>query len=61
MFAADCRRELRRRPAAVVAADHLLPGALVAGAAEGARTAAIATTVLAGARPVTRERVRAGG
>ena len=46
MFAADCRRELRRRPADVVAADHLLPGALVAGAAEGARTAAVATTVL---------------
>jgi UDP:flavonoid glycosyltransferase YjiC (YdhE family) len=45
-FADDTRRELHRRPADVVAADHLLPGALVAGAAEGARTVAIATTVL---------------
>ena len=45
-FAADVLRELHRRPADVVAADHLLIGALVGGEAGGARTAAIATTFL---------------
>jgi len=45
-FAEDVADELRRRPADVVAADHLLPGALVAGQAAGARTAAIATTLM---------------
>jgi UDP:flavonoid glycosyltransferase YjiC (YdhE family) len=45
-FAADTLRELSVRPADVVAADHLLLGALIAGEAVGARTAAIATTLL---------------
>ncbi len=45
-FAADCRDELRRRPADVVVADHMLPGVLVGAEAEGARTVSLATTLL---------------
>jgi len=45
-FAADCRAELRRRPADVVVADHMLPGVLVGAQAEGARTVALATSLL---------------
>lgn len=43
-FAADARAELQRRPADVVVADHMLPGVLIGGAAEGARTAGVAMT-----------------
>jgi MGT family glycosyltransferase len=45
-FAADTRAELRRRPADVVVADHMLPGVLIGAEAEGARTAAMAMTFL---------------
>ncbi len=44
--AADCRAELRRRPAAVVVSDHMLPGVLVGAEAQGARTVAAATSLL---------------
>ena len=43
-FAADTRCELRRRPADVVVADHMLQGVLIGGQAEGARTAGVAMT-----------------
>jgi MGT family glycosyltransferase len=46
LFAMDCRAELHRRPADVVVADHMLPGALVAAEAMGARTVSLATTFL---------------
>jgi MGT family glycosyltransferase len=43
-FAADARAELQRRPADVVVSDHMLPGVLIGGAAERARTAGVAMT-----------------
>jgi MGT family glycosyltransferase len=45
-FAADTRAELRRRPADVVASDHMLPGVLIGAEAEGVATAAVAMTFL---------------